>query len=124
MTRMNRRWVLASHPTGMPVEDNWRLEQSLIPSPSDNQILARALYLSVDPYMRGRISAKRGYAKGVEVGELMSGAAVAEVIESNHPDWNIGDLLKHSILVGRNMQFWMYRVLPELTRNSAIRTPG
>ena len=94
MTRMNRRWVLVSHPTGMPVEDNWRLEQSLIPSPSDNQILARALYLSVDPYMRGKISAKRGYAKGVEVGELMSGAAVAEVIESNHPDWNIGDFVE------------------------------
>ena len=94
MTRMNRRWVLASHPAGMPVEDNWRLECTLIRSPSDNQILARALYLSVDPYMRGRISAKRGYAKGVEVGELMSGAAVAEVIESNHPDWNIGDLVE------------------------------
>ena len=87
-------WVLASYPDGMPVESNWRLEQSEIETPGDRQILARALYLSVDPYMRGRISAKRGYAKGVEIGDVMIGGGVAEVVESRHPKWNAGDLIE------------------------------
>ena len=94
MTSKNRRWVLASYPDGIPVVNNWRLETTPVPTPSKNQILARAVYLSVDPYMRGRISAKQGYAKGVQIGELMSGGAVAQVVESRHPDWNEGDLLE------------------------------
>ena len=94
MTYTNRNWVLASYPEGMPEANNWHLEQSEIGTPGDGQILARALYLSVDPYMRGRISAKKGYAKGVEIGEVMIGAAVAEVVESKHPQWNSGDLIE------------------------------
>ena len=90
----NRKWVLASYPEGMPVEDNWRLENETVPTLQDGHVLVRALYLSVDPYMRGRISAKKGYTKGVEPGELMSGGAVGEVIESNHPEWKAGDLLE------------------------------
>ncbi len=88
----NQKWVLASYPKGMPVRDNWRLEHEEIPEPNEQQILTRALYLSVDPYMRGRISPKQGYAKGVKIGELMTGGAVAEVIQSKHPDWKTGDL--------------------------------
>lgn len=94
MTTHNNQWILASHPQGMPVKDNWRLEQTAIPEPGENQILARSVYLSVDPYMRGRISAKQGYAKGVSIGEVMCGGAVAEVVESNHADWKIGDLVE------------------------------
>ncbi len=94
MSQLNRKWILASFPQGMPVKDNWRLEQSVIPKPGAGKILARAVYLSVDPYMRGRISPKQGYAKGVNIGEVMCGGAVAEVIESNHPDWTAGDLLE------------------------------
>ena len=94
MMNTNRSWKLASYPEGMPSENDWCLEQSEISSPANGQILARALYLSVDPYMRGRISAKKGYAKGVEIGEVMIGAAVAEVVESKHPQWNSGDLIE------------------------------
>ena len=94
MTTLNNQWILASHPQGMPVKDNWRLEQTAIPEPGENQILARAAYLSVDPYMRGRISAKQGYAKGVSIGEVMCGGAVAEVVKSNHADWQAGDLVE------------------------------
>lgn len=74
--------------------DNWRLEQTSIPEPAENQILARAVYLSVDPYMRGRISAKQGYAKGVGIGEVMCGGAVAEIVASNHANWQVGDLVE------------------------------
>ena len=90
----NRRWVLASYPDGMPVESNWRLEHETISSISDGQVLVRALYLSVDPYMRGRISAKQGYAKGISPGGLMTGGGVGEIIESKHPDWKVGEILE------------------------------
>ncbi len=78
----------------MPVESNWQMQVETISSLPDGHVLARALYLSVDPYMRGRISAKQGYAKGVSPGELMTGGAVGEVMESNHPDWQPGHLLE------------------------------
>jgi len=94
MTTSNRRWVLESYPDGMPTPDNWRMETVELNQPAENQVLARALYLSVDPYMRGRISARKGYAKGVRRGELMVGGAVAEVIQSNHPDFKQGDIVE------------------------------
>ena len=94
MSKVNRKWVLASYPQGMPVVNNWRMETENVASPPKNQVLARALYLSVDPYMRGRISAKKGYAAGVQVGQLMVGGAVAEIVESRHPDWSEGDLIE------------------------------
>ncbi len=78
----------------MPVAENWELEEEEINPTQEGRVLARALYLSVDPYMRGRISAKKGYAKGVEIGEVMIGGAVAEVVESKHPEWQVGDLLE------------------------------
>ncbi len=94
MTSVNRQWVLQSHPAGMPSLDNWTMKESKIGVPSENQVLARALYLSVDPYMRGRISAKKGYAKGVGTGDLMVGGAVAEIIQSHHADFKEGDIVE------------------------------
>ena len=94
MQDKNQQWRLASYPTGMPVQENWQLSHAPIPEPGDQQVLARAVYLSVDPYMRGRISAKQGYAKGVGIGDVMCGGAVAEVIASNHPDWQSGQLIE------------------------------
>ena len=94
MNEQNRQWKLTSYPTEMPTQDNWRLENSTISKPSHNQVLAKALYLSVDPYMRGRISAKQGYTQGVKIGDVMCGGAVAQVIESKHPQWKSGDLIE------------------------------
>ncbi len=90
----NRRWVLASFPKGMPTEDNWRIETVHPPKLEKDEVLARALYLSVDPYMRGRISAKQGYAAGVKPGDLMVGGAVAEIVQSNHPQWQVGEIVE------------------------------
>lgn len=116
--RVNRRWVLAAHPQGMPVMQDWRMEEAEMPEIAAGEVLARALYLSVDPYMRGRISSKQGYAKGVEVGDLMVGGAVAEIVESRHPDWRPGDLIEtmqfgwqeHAALQGNALT----KVLPEI----------
>ena len=96
---VNRRWLLAEYPQGMPSTRTWRLEEAPRPEPGPGQILIQVKYLSVDPYMRGRISPARGYTKGVEIGELMQGGGVGEVVVSNHPDWKPGDIAE-SMAVG------------------------
>ena len=94
MTTDNKTWILDHHPDGMPTLDTFRMEERDIPQPAAGEVLGKARWLSVDPYMRGRISAQANYAGGVAVGEAMHGAAVAEVIESHHPDWKPGDLFE------------------------------
>jgi NADPH-dependent curcumin reductase CurA len=79
--------VLASRSTGAPVAENFRLESGPMPVPAGGEILVRARYLSLNPYMRGRMSGAKSYAKPVEIGEPMEGETVAEVIESRHPDY-------------------------------------
>ncbi len=91
--RTNRQIVLASRPEGAPQPSNFRLEQSPAPEPRDGQVLLRTLWLSLDPYMRGRMSAARSYAKPVEVGEPMVGGTVNEVVASKHPDFKRGDVV-------------------------------
>ncbi len=91
----NRRWVLADYPDGMPDESHFRLEDGLdVPEPGDGEILVQAKYLSVDPYMRGRISPAANYAAGVAPGELMQGGGVGEVVVSNSPDFAPGDIVE------------------------------
>lgn len=94
VSRPNRQWLLASHPEGMPDLSHWRLVESPIRAPGPGQLLIRALYLSVDPYMRGRISPRPNYAKGVEVGEVMIGGGVGEVLDSRHPEFSPGDIVE------------------------------
>jgi len=86
--------VLASRPTREPVAENFRLERGPMPIPADGEILVQARYLSLDPYMRGRMSDARSYAIPVEIGEPMEGETVAEVIKSRHPDYQPGDLIQ------------------------------
>jgi NADPH-dependent curcumin reductase CurA len=88
---VNRQWLLAAHPEGMPRLTDWRLVEREVAAPGPGQILVRAHYLSVDPYMRGRISRRRNYAAGVEVGAVMTGGGVGEVLESHHPDYRPGE---------------------------------
>jgi NADPH-dependent curcumin reductase len=89
--------VLASRPTGAPVAENFRLERRPMPAPADGELLVRARYLSLDPYMRGRMSDAKSYAKPVEIGEPMEGETVAEVVESRHPDYRPGDIVQARI---------------------------
>lgn len=89
----NTRIVLAARPHGEPTADDFRVEQVPIPAPADGQVLLRNRYLSLDPYMRGRMNAGRSYAKPVEIGEVMDGGTVSEVIASRHPGLQVGDLV-------------------------------
>lgn len=89
----NRQIVLNSRPVGAPVPDNFRLEESGLPVPSEGQLLLRNLYLSLDPYMRGRMSDAPSYAPPVAVGEVMCGGTVSRVEKSHHPGYQLGDLV-------------------------------
>lgn len=87
----NRRLILAERPIGEPDENTLRLESVDIPSPQEGQMLLRTEYLSLDPYMRGRMSDAPSYAPPVEIGGVMVGGTVAQVIESNLDGFIKGD---------------------------------
>ncbi|KAB7769720.1 NADP-dependent oxidoreductase [Xanthomonas maliensis] len=90
---INRRIVLASRPQGEPTADNFRLEDVALPATGHDQILVRNRFLSLDPYMRGRMDDGPSYAAPVAIDAVMEGGTVGEVLESHHPDYQAGDLL-------------------------------
>lgn len=93
----NKRIVLASRPSGRPSAENFRLETAPVAEPADGQVLLKLHYLSLDPYMRGRMSDAKSYAAPVAVGDVMEGGTVGEVIASRHKDFAVGDMvLSHS----------------------------
>src|SRR5256886_16185833 len=87
----NRRVVLASRPQGAVSEDNFRIESAPLPRCGDGEVLVRNLWLSLDPYMRGRMSEAKSYAKGVDIGEVMVGQTVGEVVASRNEKLKKGD---------------------------------
>ena len=91
MTDNNRRIVLASRPVGAPTQDNFRLETATVPSIQEGEILLRSIYLSLDPYMRGRMSDAKSYAEPVAIDEVMVGATVCQVEQSQHSDYQVGE---------------------------------
>lgn len=92
-----KRIVLASRPQGRPTAENFRLETAPLAEPADGQVLLKLLYLSLDPYMRGRMSDAKSYAAPVAIGGVMEGGTVGEVIASKHQDFAVGDIvLSHS----------------------------
>jgi NADPH-dependent curcumin reductase len=90
---INRRIVLASRPVGAVSVDHFRLEEQPTPVPAAGQLLLRTLHLSLDPYMRGRMSDAPSYAPCVEVGAVMTGGAVCRVEASQHPHFRAGELV-------------------------------
>src|SRR5262252_11136686 len=94
MTRsVNRQILLKTRPEGAPSLDNFELTETPIPEPSEGEVLLRILYLSLDPYMRGRMSAAKSYAKPAEVGQPMVGGTVGEIVTSRHPKFAAGDVV-------------------------------
>ena len=88
-----RQIVLAARPRGRPKPSDFRLEETAIPTPSAGQVLLRVQYLSLDPYMRGRMDDRKSYAKPVPLGGVMEGESVATVIASQHPGYSEGDIV-------------------------------
>ena len=89
----NLKILLHSRPTGAPTADNFRLESGPVPVPAPGQLLLRTLFLSLDPYMRGRMSDAPSYAAPVAVGAVMAGGTIARVETSLHPGFAAGDLV-------------------------------
>jgi len=89
----NRQIVLNSRPVGAPTSANFRLEETPVPVAAAGQLLLRTVFLSLDPYMRGRMSDGPSYAPPVAIGEVMVGGTVSRVEVSRHPDFRAGDLV-------------------------------
>jgi NADPH-dependent curcumin reductase CurA len=90
---INRQILLKSRPEGMPSLANFELAQAPVPEPGEGEVLMRNRYLSLDPYMRGRMSAAKSYAKPAQVGEPMVGGTVGEIVTSRHPKYATGDIV-------------------------------
>ena len=88
---MNRRITLAGRPVGFPKISDFDLVEDSVSEPDEGELLLRTLYLSLDPYMRGRISETRSYATSVEIGQTMVGGTVSSVVASHHPKFKVGD---------------------------------
>ena len=94
---LNTRILLAARPDGMPRASDFRFDTAPIPEPGEGQVLLKVLYLSLDPYMRGRMSTEKSYAAPVELGAVMEGGTVGRVIRSRFPGLAEGDVvLSHS----------------------------
>jgi hypothetical protein len=91
MENRNRQVLLKRRPTGAPTPADFAIADTPLPDPAESEVLVRGIYLSLDPYMRGRISGVRSYAKPVEIGAVMEGRVVGEVARSRDPGFREGD---------------------------------
>ena len=89
-----RRVVLARRPPAELAEADFRVEEVPVPEPGPRQVLVRVVYMSLDPYMRGRMRDAASYAAPVGIGEVMTGGTVGEVVKSNHPGFKVGDIVE------------------------------
>src|SRR5262245_7401396 len=91
--KVNRRIVLANHPNGDPTPADFRLEEAPIPQLKDGEILLQTVYLSLDPYMRSRMSTAASYAAGTALNDVMVGGTVSRVIATRNPAFKKGELV-------------------------------
>ncbi len=115
----NRAWTVASFPTGPLSESNFKLVESPAPSPKDGEVLVKNLWLSLDPYMRGRLSQAKSYVKGVEIGDVMTGETAGEVVDSRHPGFKAGD----KVCAPSGWQLYGCLKGEQLTKVDASRVP-
>src|ERR1043165_1051533 len=128
MPETARRIVLASRPVGEPKPSDFRLEEFPVPQPGRGEMLLKTKWLSLDPYMRGRMSDAPSYAKPVGIGELMEGGTVNEVIASNNDSYKAGDIVlahtgwqTHALSNGAGLRKLDPKVAPVQT---ALGVPG
>lgn len=128
---VNRQFVLRARPVGMPKESDFQLVEAPIPALAQGQVLLRTLFLSVDPYMRGRMTGIRTYADPVDIGQVMVGGTVGKVIQSTHPQFSVGDVLsgywgwqEFAVSDGKGLQKLDTRIVPPSTALGILGMPG
>ena len=94
MPEINKQVALAARPSGMPKPSDFKLVESPVPEPGPGELLVRTLYVSVDPYMRGRMNDVKSYAPPVQIGEVMGAGAVGQVVASQNPQFQAGDVVE------------------------------
>ncbi|MGH9140524.1 MAG: NADP-dependent oxidoreductase, partial [Vicinamibacterales bacterium] len=131
MTAMNRQVRLQSRPIGEPTTGNFEIHDAPVPAAADGEVLRRTIYLSLDPYMRGRMSDAPSYATPVKIGDPMGGHTVSEVIESRHPGFSEGDLVtgydgwqSYGLSNGRDLRTLDPTVAPISTAIGVLGMPG
>jgi NADPH-dependent curcumin reductase CurA len=91
---INKQITLAARPAGLPGESDFNLVETPVPLPGENEFMVRVIYLSVDPYMRGRMRDVKSYAEPVKIGEVMVGGAVGKIVHSNNPNFHAGEIVE------------------------------
>jgi NADPH-dependent curcumin reductase len=131
MTATAQRIVLAARPIGEPKPENFRLESVPVPSPGAGEVLLRTIWLSLDPYMRGRMSDAPSYAAPVQIGQVMEAGTVCEVVASNNPEFKVGDVVlgragwqTHVVSDGRGLRKIDARAAPTSTALGVLGMPG
>jgi NADPH-dependent curcumin reductase len=131
MAGKNLQVLLASRPTGWVKESDFRIVESDMPKPGDGQVLVKTLYLSLDPYMRGRMNDQRSYAAKVEIGQVMEGEVVGEVVESANPKFRPGDTVagrvgwqRYALSDGSNMRKVDPALVPVSAYLGVVGMPG
>lgn len=126
-----RHIALASRPTGHPVPENFRLEEFELPEAAEGEVTVRSLYLSLDPYMRGRMSDAKSYAAPVPVGGVMEGEAISQVVKSRYPKFAPGDIVRgrtgwstHAVVRGDALKRVETHGAPITTAIGALGMPG
>jgi NADPH-dependent curcumin reductase CurA len=123
--------VLAARPQGKVTPDDFRLEHFPVPEPGPAEFLIKVDYLSLDPYMRGRMDDRKSYAEPAKIGEVMPGESVGTIIASNHADFSQGDVVlartgwrSHAISTGEGVSGVDPGALPITTRLGVLGMPG
>jgi NADPH-dependent curcumin reductase CurA len=126
-----RRIVLAARPVGEPKASDFRLEEAPVPKPGPGEVLLKTLWLSLDPYMRGRMSDAPSYAKPVGVGEVMEAGTVSEVAASNNERFKPGDIVlsragwqTHLVSDGKGLRKLDPNIAPVSTALGVLGMPG
>jgi NADPH-dependent curcumin reductase CurA len=129
--KTQRRVVLLRRPPGEPAEADFRIESVPVAEPGPREVLVRNVYLSLDPYMRGRMRDVASYAPPVAIGEVMTGGTVGEVVLSNHPGFRIGDIVEdrlgwqeYAVANGASLRKVDPSLAPISTANGVLGMPG
>jgi len=127
----NKRVLLASRPQGAVSPENFRIEEAPLPQPGEGEVLVRNEWLSLDPYMRGRMSDAKSYVPPVEIGAVMVGQTVGAVVDSKHPGFKLGDRVltqlgwqSHGVAKGKELRLIDTKRVPASYYLGVLGMPG